>query len=152
MQYIFDSLVSYPFSFWLALTLIFAILEVTLPSFSFVFLSGAAVLTAFVAVKFNWTVQLIFFGAAAVLMISVLRPYLTRHLPKTSGNHVMPSRAQSLVGSAGVVTVEIDPSAMTGRAHIDGEDWAVRSDVALSVGRSVRVISHDGILLIVEEI
>ncbi len=52
-----------------------------------------------------------------------------------------------LVGREGVVHSEI---IRKGVVYIDGEEWTARSASQIAVGRSVRVIARDGLVLVVE--
>ncbi len=61
----------------------------------------------------------------------------------------IPSRTETLIGKAGMVTQAIDPNTGLGRILVNGEDWAAHSATTLSINTHVRVKGADGITLIV---
>ena len=130
---------------WVALAIVAAIIEVSLPHFGVIFVSAAALIAGLVA----------FFGAGIVTQVvtfvvvlagslALLRPVLIARLGKARG---VPSRTEALVGQAGLVTIDIDPQVGAGRVNIGGQDWAARAAGPLSVGTRVRVVGSDGIVL-----
>ena len=131
---------------WLAVAIIAAIIEISSPHFGAVFVSAAALVAAVIAASAaNPTLQLVTFAFVIVASWVVLRPWLVaRASGRGSG---IPSRTQQLIGKDGVVTHEIDPTTGGGRVNVGGEDWAARSDTAVTIGTRVRVTGADGIVL-----
>ena len=129
---------------WLAVAIVAAILEVSLPHFGAVFVSAGALVAAVVAAfSAGGPLQIVTFAFVLVVSFVVLRPWLVAR----AGGKGIPSRTQQLVGKDGVVTHEIDPTTGGGRVNVGGEDWAARSDSAVAVGTQVRVTGADGIVL-----
>ena len=66
----------------------------------------------------------------------------------------IPGRAEALVGKTGETTMDFDHG--QGRVTVIGEDWAARSQNNskgnLRSGTPIRVVGHDGITLIIEQI
>jgi membrane protein implicated in regulation of membrane protease activity len=129
---------------WLAVALVAAILEVSVPHFGCAFVSAGAVAAA-AAAFFG-------FGVAAqigtfVLVMTVSLIALRQNLLSRLGGQGLPSRTDPLVGKHGQVTHDIDPTLGTGRINVGGEDWAARSGEPLPVGTKVRVVAADGIVL-----
>jgi membrane-bound ClpP family serine protease len=59
----------------------------------------------------------------------------------------------SLVGKVGQVKVAIDATTISGKVAISSTDWSARSTgAAIPVGKKVRVISSEGVHIIVEEV
>ena len=129
---------------WLALAVLAAILEVSIPHFGSVFVSAGAVVAA-VAAAFSagLPLQIVVFTAVLVVSFVVLRPWL---VSRASGRGV-PSRTQQLMGREGVVTQDIDVTVGSGRVNVGGEDWAARSPAVVATGTRVRVTGADGIVL-----
>ena len=129
---------------WLAVALVAAVIEVTLPHFGCAFISAGAVAAAAAA----------FFGLSIgaqigtfVLVMTVSLVALRANLLGRLAGGGVPSRTEPLVGRHGQVTHEIDPTLGTGRINVGGEDWAARSAEPLPIGTKIRVVAADGIVL-----
>jgi membrane protein implicated in regulation of membrane protease activity len=130
---------------WVALAIVAAIVEVSIPHFGVIFVSAAALFAGLAA----------FFGAGVIAQVvifvvvlggslALLRPWLIARLGKARG---VPSRTEALIGRHGVVTIDIDREVGSGRVNVGGEDWAARSTNPLGAGTRVRVVGSDGIVL-----
>jgi membrane protein implicated in regulation of membrane protease activity len=129
---------------WLAVALVAAVIEVTLPHFGCAFVSAGAVAAAAAAFfGFGIAAQIGTFVAVMTLSLVALRANL---LGRLAGGGV-PSRTEPLVGRPGQVTHDIDPTLGTGRINVGGEDWAARCAEPLPVGTKIRVVAADGIVL-----
>ena len=129
---------------WLAVALVAAVIEVTLPHFGCAFISAGAVAAA-VAAFFGYGVP-VQIGTFVVVMTVSLVALRANLLSRLAGGGV-PSRTGPLVGRHGQVTHEIDPTLGTGRINVGGEDWAARSAELLPIGTKIRVVAADGIVL-----
>lgn len=139
-----------PWAFWVLVAVGSAIAEVSLPSFTFIFGSLAAIVATAAAVAgASGPVQIMIFAAALVASMWLLRP---RFISKVSKAHHLPSRAQALHGAQGQTTEAIDSTRGTGRVLVAGEDWSARSSTLVPSGKTIVVTDHDGIVLIVKEI
>ena len=133
-----------PALIWVALAILAAIIEVSIPHFGVVFVSVGAVAAAVVsALGFELPAQIIVFIVALGVSLVLLRPRLVRRL----GARGVPSRTDTLIGKQGVVTHNIDASLGGGRVTVGGEDWAARAATTLAVGTKIRVLKADGIVL-----
>jgi len=133
-----------PALIWVALAILAAIIEVSIPHFGVVFVSVGAVAAAVAsAIGFGLPAQIIVFIVALGLSLALLRPRLVRRL----GARGVPSRTDTLIGKQGVVTHNIDASLGGGRVTVGGEDWAARAATTLAVGTKIRVLKADGIVL-----
>jgi membrane protein implicated in regulation of membrane protease activity len=133
-----------PALIWVALAILAAIIEVSIPHFGVVFVSVGAVAAAIVsALGFGLPAQIMVFIVALGLSLVLLRPRLVRQL----GARGVPSRTDTLIAKQGVVTHDIDPSLGGGRVTVGGEDWAARAATTLPVGTKIRVVKADGIVL-----
>ena len=129
---------------WLAVALVAAVIEVTLPHFGCAFISAGAVAAAAAAFfGFGLAAQIGTFVVVMTVSLVALRQNLLARL----GGQGVPSRTDSLVGKHGQVTDDIDPTLGTGRINVRGEDWAARSAEPLPVGTRIRVVAADGIVL-----
>ena len=129
---------------WLAVALVAAILEVSLPHFGCVFVSAGAVAGAAAAFfGFGVAAQIGVFVVVMTVSIVALRQNLLARL----GGQGVPSRTEPLVGRHGQVTHAIDPVLGTGRITVGGEDWAAHCAEPLPTGTKIRVVAADGIVL-----
>jgi len=140
-------LFEWPALAWLALAILAAVLEISIPHFGAVFVSAAAVAAAGAAgLSAGVPLQLLTFAVVIVVSFVVLRPWFVARAGRGGG---VPSRTAQLIGKDGVVTHEINPTTGGGRVNVGGEDWAARSDTAVTIGTRVRVTGADGIVLVV---
>jgi membrane protein implicated in regulation of membrane protease activity len=129
---------------WLAVALIAAIIEVSVPHFGCAFVSAGAVAAA-AAAFFGYGVPIQIGTFVGVMTISLVA-LRSRLLNRLAGPGV-PTRTEPLVGRHGQVTHDIDPMLGTGRVNVGGEDWAARSPEAIPSGTKIRVVGADGIVL-----
>jgi membrane protein implicated in regulation of membrane protease activity len=138
---------------WLAVAVVFALLELSFLGGTFILLPFA--LSAFVAsvlgfydvaVEIQWAVFVLGGAAAFVALYHWARRNLNDELPRGVG-------ADRLVGMVGTVTVEISvhDTARRGRVALDGELWGALTDAAepLAVGSRVRVAEMRGTRVVV---
>ncbi len=129
---------------WLAVALVAAILEISIPHFGCVFVSAGAVAAAAAAFfGFGVASQIGVFVVVMTVSIVALRQNLLARL----GGQGVPSRTEPLVGRHGQVTHAIDPVLGTGRITVGGEDWAAHCAEPLPTGTKIRVVAADGIVL-----
>jgi membrane protein implicated in regulation of membrane protease activity len=129
---------------WAILAIAAALVEILIPHFGVIFVSGAAVVAALVAwIGGGLAWQLLVFAVVLVASLMILRPRMMSKL----GAPGVPSRTEALVGKRGLVTQEINATLGTGRVIVEGQDWAARSPSVVSAGREVRVHGADGIVL-----
>jgi membrane protein implicated in regulation of membrane protease activity len=120
---------------WLAVAIVAAIIEVSVPHFGSAFVSAGAFAAA-AAAYFAFSIPAQF--AAFVLVLTVSIVLLRSRLV---------ARIGPLIGRQGIVTHGVDPTIGTGRVNVGGEDWAARGTEIISIGTKVRVIGADGIVL-----
>ena len=138
------SLFEWPALGWLALAVLSAIVEVSIPHFGLVFVAIAAVVAALAAAfSLSLSVQIVVFCVALALSVLALRPRLMARLDSRG----VPSRTEQLIGKDGIVTDDIDPTTGAGRVNVGGEDWAARSAERIPSGTRIRVAGADGIVL-----
>ena len=133
-----------PALIWVALAILAAIVEVSIPHFGVIFVSvGAVAAAAAASLGYDITAQVIVFIAAMGLSLGLLR----RQFLKRLGGRGVPSRTDALVGKEGIVTQDIDARLGLGRVIVRGEDWAARAAAPLPAGTKIRVLGADGIVL-----
>jgi len=133
-----------PALIWVALAILAAIVEVSIPHFGIIFVSAGAITAAIASLLgYGAIAQVIAFIAAMGLSISVFRREVLRRL----GGRGVPSRTDVLIGKEGLVTQDIDTRLGSGRVIVAGEDWAARAATSLPAGTKIRVLGADGIVL-----
>ena len=145
-----DFLTSSAWIVWLALILIFAIIEVTTLEFTFLMLalgSLGGLLSGLLGIP--WWAQIIVAGILSILLLFAVRPPLLRALKR--GGDPARSNVDALIGLHGVVTVDFSGNAN----HVklaNGETWTaqlVDADRALVEGETVVVTAIDGATAVV---
>jgi inner membrane protein len=134
---------------WLAVAIVAAIIEVSVPHFGSAFVSAGAVAAA-AAAYFGFSIPAQF--AAFVLVLAVSIALLRSRLVARIGGAGVPTRTGPLIGRSAIVTHDVDPTVGTGRVNVGGEDWAARGTETIPTGTKVRVIGADGIVLEVTRI
>lgn len=142
---------------WLAIAVVFAVIELTAVPGSFVLLpfsvsAFAASLLGFY--DFSIELQWFVFAVGGGVLWIVLYRYVTKFAGE---NDTAPGvGADRLVGLAGIVTAPIDPddTDRRGRVTVHGEIWGAISStgVPLALGTHVRILEVSGTKVIVQPI
>jgi len=150
-----DFLVNYAWVIWLALILVFIVIEVFTLDFTFLMLAVGSVgglLSSFTAIPF-WA-QIVITAVLAVLLIFAVRPPLLRRL--RSGEDPTLSNIDALLGMAGTVANDF----ADGSGHVklaNGETWTARlspaaEGIVVEAGHRVTVVSIQGATAVVAPI
>lgn len=148
MEYISQNL----WLFWTVIMFICLILELSSGDFYVTcFAIGALVSIPVAAMEAPFWVQVVVWAICSVLSILLIRPHLVKAIRKGADDRK--SNTDALAGQVGVVSQTIVAGGY-GRVKLDGDDWkaeapACKNDIA--VGVRVRVLSHESIILQVEE-
>lgn len=135
-----DLLVEWGWVLWLALILVFVIIEVFTLDFTFLMLAGGSLggLVAHFLTAPLWA-QIVAAGVLAILLLFVVRPPLLRAFRK--GGDPTPSNVEALLGLTGTVVKEF----ADGRGQVklaNGETWTARlaDDVAGELVEGERIV------------
>lgn len=147
-----EFLTTYGWIIWVALILVFAIIEMLTLDFLFLMLGLGSVggLIAQVAGA-PWWVQIIVAAALAVVLLIFLRPSLLRHLKR--GADPAKSNVEALTGQSGRALTEITHE--TGQARLgNGDVWTARipdtdDAVVVKPGQQLTVLAIQGATAIV---
>ncbi len=135
--------------FWLALLIIFVVVEcLTVGLVSIWFAGGAlvAMIFAMAGAGAIWQ-DIAFLGVSAVLLV-LTRPIAKKYL----NTKKIKTNYQSVIGEVAKVTETIDNYNQTGVVFVDGKEWTARSTedtVIMEAGSLVKVASVEGVKLIV---
>ncbi len=136
----------YSWLVWLILFVVFVVVEAfTVSLVSIWFCAGSLAALAVSLVFPNaYLVQGLAFLVVSGVSLLALRP-LTRRWVDTKRR---PTNADANIGKIGQVITEIQPEHF-GRVRLEGLDWTAASSTTLPVGARCRVVSLDGVKLIV---
>lgn len=147
-----DFLTTWAWVFWLAIILVFIIVEVMSLEFTFLMLAVGS-LGGLVAglTGAEWWVQIIVAGVLSILLLFFVRPPLLRVMRR--GADPARSNVDALLGLQGSVVVAFDD----GRGQVklaNGETWTSRlaegsGETSLTEGEKVVVTSIDGATAVV---
>ena len=133
---------------WLVLFAVFLIVEASTVTVVSVWFAAGALMALIVSMLGGpgWLQTLAFFVVSIVLLLSlrpVVRKYFTPRLTKTN--------VDSVIGSIGIVTAQVDNIQATGTVKIGAMDWTARSTdgTAIEVGTRVRVDRVEGVKVFV---
>jgi len=146
-----EFIATYAWIFWLALILIFIIVEVLTVDFTFLMLAvGSAGGLVLSLIETPWWVQLLAAAVIAVLLLFTVRPPLLRALKR--GADPALSNIEALIGTSATATVDFVGA--SGNVKLaNGEIWTARvssvSDVTLQLGDRVVVTAIEGATAVV---
>ena len=134
---------------WVALAVIFLIVEAACPIHlvSIWFVAGA--LVAMIAAMLHWGLwlQITLFVLVSGVLLAMLWPVVRKYLnPKVEKTNV-----DAIIGSTGLVTVAIDNLTATGQVKLGAMEWTARSisGETIPAGTVVRVDHIEGVKLYV---
>jgi len=134
---------------WLGVALVLGLIEIASLDLVFTMLAAAAVAAAVAAYAGGgFTVQVLTFVVAALVLLALLRPILLRRLNLTGP--AVPTNSDAHVGQRAEVLQEVTDR--SGRVKLRGEDWSARAEHAhhaLAPGSMVEVVRIDGATAVV---
>ena len=129
---------------WLGLMILFLVIEAaTVTMVSLWFAGGALAALAIAAMDGSITLQIIAFALVSTVMLALLRPMARKHFtPKLTKTNV-----DSVIGTVGFVTSDIDNVAATGTVKLGSMEWTARSATGekISTGTLVKVEKIEGV-------
>lgn len=134
---------------WLVLVVGFLIIEAsTVALVSLWFSAGAAVALLLCLLHVPFWVQVTAFLVVSAGLLAMLRPILRRHQKLTKTN------VDSVIGSVGLVTADIDNIRYTGQVKLGAMTWTARSTTGTTIpeGTKVRVDRIEGVKVFVSPV
>ncbi|MCR5298789.1 MAG: NfeD family protein [Paludibacteraceae bacterium] len=145
-------IITHLFHFWLAMTLLFLVMELFSGGF-FIICFSLGALVSMIAVLFGISFygQLAIFAVFSILSLLVIRPVAVKYFYRKSEQKV--SNADAIIGRVGEVSETIELNGF-GRVKLDGDDWKAQSQDAMRIekGTRVRILSRDSIIVTVEKV
>lgn len=135
---------------WLALGLLLAIAEITIPGLFLIWLAGAAIITGVVAwlAPIGMPLEIVLFSVLSVVSVFIGRNYL-RDNPVESADPKMNHRGAQAIGQVVMVTQVI--VAGRGRVKLGDSEWTAAGPDA-EPGTRMLVTGSDGAVLVVEHL
>lgn len=139
-----------PAIMWMALVIIFLIVELVTVGLTTIWLAGGA-LIAFIlaAVGAGFGLQLGAFFVVSFILIYFTRPFAVKYF----NPHRTRTNSEGLIGEVVKVTERIDNRAAEGTALANGLEWSARAvsdDKIIEKDTLVKVVRIEGVKLIVE--
>jgi membrane protein implicated in regulation of membrane protease activity len=138
--------------FWLILLVALVAIEAFTLGLTTIWFAGGALVGMLAAMLgLPLPVQLVLFFVVSLVLVFFTRPVAVRYFNKDR----VRTNAESLVGKQAIVVSEIDNLQAIGQVSVAGQEWSARSweeNGKFPVGAVVRVVSINGVKLIVKEI
>lgn len=133
---------------WLALGLVLAVGEMTIPGVFLIWMAGAAVLTGLATwlLPLSLALQVVLFAVLSVGAVFIGRNWL-RANPIVAADPMMNDRGARAIGETVVVTQVIEGG--EGRVKLGDSEWIAKGPDA-EPGTRMRVAGHNGSVLMVE--
>ena len=139
--------------FWLAMIILFLVLEmITVSLVSIWFVGGALAGFAVSYVTENILIQAAVFLGVSVVLLLMLRPLARRLSVKQKDQMV--SGAKAMIGKQAIVTEEIDNVHAKGAVQVNGQYWTAKTKMfedKIPKDTIVDIIDVDGVELIVKK-
>ena len=133
---------------WLGLTVAFVIAEaMTVTVISLWFAAGALGAMAMALAGGSTWLQVLTFLVVSAVALTALRPLTRKYLtPKLTATNI-----DSVIGSVGIVTADIDNIAAAGQVKLNGMEWSARSTSGdpIPAGTKIRVDRIEGVKVFV---
>ena len=136
---------------WLAIALVFFIIEMLAPGAIFLWFGAAAVVVGIimlVASDLTWQIQIILFSLLSVISLVAWRMYVKKNPPSDNEYPTLNKRGEDLVGR--VFTLDENIVNNYGKIKVDDTMWKIRGE-DLASGGKVRVTEVDGTVLVVKK-
>ena len=138
--------------FWAVLVIAaIAIEAATMGLTSIWFAGGGLVALIVAALKGPIVLQIILFFVVSLVLLIFTRPVAVKYFNKDR----VKTNSESMIGSKGIVTGEIDNLKATGQVTVGGQEWTARShapESKIETGVIVKILAIDGVKLIVEPV
>lgn len=142
-----------PWQIWLALTLIFIVIEICTTGFAIACFSlGSIIAMLLTIVNAPLWVQILGFAIGSIIAFIYIRPVAMKYLQK-KGEQDHKTGVDALIGRTGKVSETIQADDY-GRVAIDGDDWKAKSadGTQIAKGTKVEIVAIDSVILTVKPV
>jgi membrane protein implicated in regulation of membrane protease activity len=94
-------------------------------------------------------------GIIILVAVAIIASYITLRVYGKMTPEMVPTTISrdSLVGMEGVVKIPVDTTSLTGKVVLASAEWSARSKAGtIAAGKKVRVVSSQGVHIVVEEV
>ena len=136
--------------FWLALIVLFSVIEGVTPQLVSIWFAGGALVALIVSLfGVQLWIQIVVFVAVSALLLILTRPLVKKRINAKT----VRTNADAAIGETAVVTQRIDNTEGEGLVKLGGQIWSARSDGGENIpaGATVTVLRIEGVKLIVTE-
>lgn len=141
-----------PVFIWLALMVIFIVIEIITVGLSSIWFAGGALAALLAALAgFPLPVQGILFFAVSFVLLFFTRPFAMKYVKP----HNIKTNYEEVIGKEVQVTGRIDNRAGTGTAVFNGQEWSARStedNTVFEAGETAKVEEVRGVKLFVKRL
>lgn len=136
---------------WLALLIVFLVIEVATVGLTAIWMAGGALAAMFaelIGLNIWWQVGV--FIAVSFLLLIFTRPFAVKYI---NSNHEK-TNYEGIIGKVVRITETVNNYEMTGTAVVNGIDWTVRTEEdgqILHAGELAKVVKISGVKLIVKK-
>ena len=132
---------------WFILFTLFLVIEIMTVNLVTIWFAAGALVALFASFFIDsLTVQIILFIVVSVIAVIGMKPLLK----KFKGFSITPTNSDRVIGKVGEVVKKIEKNNY-GEVKIFGNTWTAYSDDEIDVGEKVKVLSIEGVKLIVEK-
>jgi membrane protein implicated in regulation of membrane protease activity len=133
---------------WLIVIIVLSAIECLTVSLTTVWYVASAFVALILSfITDNIVVQFGTFVILGTILLATTRTYLVKLTDKKK----VPTNLDRIVGTNGIVTVEINID-QPGEVKVDGKRWTAFSDNKIEVGKTVKVLSINSVKIKVEEV
>lgn len=135
---------------WFFLGLVFLVAELLVPAFILLFFGVAAwvvALAIFIGLAPGLAVQLSVFMSASFLGLALFRKKVRRNgWGRVVSRQLGTRELDAIEGATALAVVDIEPNAI-GKVELFGTVWNATADVAIKKGSTVKIVSHENLML-----
>ena len=132
---------------WFILFALFLVIEILTVNLVTIWFAAGALVSLFASFFIeSLTAQIIIFIVVSVVTVIAMKPLLK----KFKGFTITPTNSDRVIGKVGEVTKKIEKNNY-GEVKVFGNTWTAYCDDEIDVGEKVKVLSIEGVKLIVEK-
>ncbi|MCR5059795.1 MAG: NfeD family protein [Saccharofermentans sp.] len=137
---------------WLILVIVFAVIEAaTLGLATVWFAIGSGVAMVMDLCGAPLAAQIITMIVVSIISFIICFIWIRPKIDK-KGKVAEPTNADRVIGKEGIVIKEINPVDGKGQIKVMGQVWSAKADSSIAENKKVKVLSMEGVKLVVEEI
>lgn len=135
---------------WLGIAIFLIIVEITTLGLTTIWFAGGAFVAGIAALfHIEFQFQIILFLAISLLLLFFTRPVAIKYL----NNKITRTNVDSLIGTRGMILIEVNNHKEQGKVRLDGMEWTARAETdgeIIPVDALVEVVKIDGVKAIVK--